>query len=429
MRVLVIGAGAREHALAWKLRRDGATVFCAPGSPGTAGVAATVPLSPLDADALADWAAAQAIDVALVGPEAPLAAGVVDVFERRGLAAFGPTAAAAQLESSKIFMKRLCRRYGIPTAGFRIFEDAGAAVEFVRRAGRPLVVKADGLAAGKGVTVARDPEEAARAVDALMVARRFGAAGARVVIEEVLDGEEVSAFAFCDGTAVAPLVPARDHKRLLDGDAGPNTGGMGAYSPVPSLDPRVVERITDEIFEPVVWAMAQEGRPYRGVLFAGVMLTAGGPQVLEMNARFGDPEAQVLLPLLRSPLLDGVEAVLGGRVERWQPQWAEGSAVCVVLACDGYPEAPRTGAPIAGLDLAAEDALVFHAGTALRGGELVSAGGRVLSVVGCGRGLAEAADRAYRAADLVRYDGKILRRDIGRPAPAAAAMFGEAAPA
>jgi phosphoribosylamine---glycine ligase len=420
MRVLVIGSGAREHAMAWKLRGEGATVFCTPGNPGTAEVAVSVPQAPGGLAGLADWAQAQGIDVAVVGPEAPLAAGAVDVFERHGLRAFGPCAAAAELESSKVFMKQLCRRYGIPTAAFQIFDDPHAAVDYVRRAGRPLVVKADGLAAGKGVTVAQDPAEAAQAIEAVMVDRRFGDAGARVVVEEVLVGAELSAFAFCDGRTVVPLLPARDHKRLQEGDAGPNTGGMGAFSPVPSAGSNVLDRITDEILEPVVWAMAQEGRPYRGVLFAGVMLTADGPQALEFNVRFGDPEAQVLLPLLASPLLDGVEASLAGSLDRWQPRWLAQCAVCVVLACEGYPDSPRTGSVIRGVEDAASSALVFHAGTAARDGRLVSSGGRILSVVGLGTDLRAAGEQAYRAADRIHYGGKILRRDIGRGGPAPA---------
>jgi phosphoribosylamine--glycine ligase len=415
MRVLVIGSGGREHSIIWKLHREGVTLFCASGNPGIAEVATCLPQSLGGSDALAGWAAQNEIDVTVVGPEAPLAAGVVDAFARRGLRIFGPTQAAAALESSKVFMKLLCRRYGIPTAPFRIFEDAGAAAAHVRTACRPLVIKADGLAAGKGVTVAAGVEEGLAAVEALMVARRFGDAGARVVIEEVLEGEEVSVFAVCDGTALVPLISAQDHKRLQDGDRGPNTGGMGAYAPVASLSPRLRDRITDEILEPVVWAMAQEARPYRGVLYAGLMLTPQGPQVIEFNARLGDPEAQVLLPLLESPLTDALDAVLSARVERWVPRWRSASAVCVVLASEGYPMSPSTGRAITGLQTAAaqDQVMVFHAGTAARGGRIVSAGGRVLNVVGLGPDLHTARDRAYRAVEIVQYEGKIFRRDIG----------------
>ena len=416
MKVLVIGSGGREHAMTWKLRQEGAlSLFCAPGNPGMGELAPCLPLPADGIAALADFAERSGIDLTLVGPEAPLAAGLVDLFERRGLRAFGPTQGAARLESSKAFMKTLCRRYEIPTAPFAIFDDPARAVEDIRRRARPCVIKVDGLAGGKGVTVAATVEEAIAAVEAAMVARRFGDAGARIVVEEMLSGDEISVFALCDGTAVCPLLPARDHKRLGDHDRGPNTGGMGAYAPVPAASRTLLDRITDEVLEPVVWAMAQEGRPYRGVLFAGLMLTADGPQVLEFNVRLGDPEAQVLLSLLESGLVEAAEAALGGSLERWTPRWRSQSAVCVVLAADGYPESPRTGDPIAGLaEAAAQDGVrIFHAGTSVRNGRVVSSGGRVLNVVGIGDNLDEARTRAYRAIEAVRYEGKIYRRDIG----------------
>ncbi|HKV46076.1 MAG TPA: phosphoribosylamine--glycine ligase [bacterium] len=430
MRVLVVGAGGREHALVWKLRQErGLSLFCAPGNPGIAAIATCLPESPHDLDALAACADHHEIDLTVVGPEAPLAGGIADVFTRRGLRVFGPTRAAAQLESSKAFMKTLCRRHGIPTAPFAIFDDPGEAIASIRRAGRACVVKVDGLAAGKGVTVAATADEAVAAVEAAMVARRFGEAGARVIVEEALEGEEVSVFALCDGTALAPLLPARDHKRLADGDRGPNTGGMGAYAPVPAVPQAVLDRITDEVLEPVVWAMAQGGRPYRGILFAGIMLTADGPQVLEFNVRLGDPEAQVLLPLLAGGLVEALDAVLAGHIERWVPRWREETAVCVVLGSEGYPDLPRTGHPIAGLrDAAAVDGVVlFHSGTAVRDGALVSSGGRVLNVVGTGETVDEARARAYRAVERVRYAGKIFRRDIGAhaAAPAPGAVMSE----
>ena len=415
MRVLVIGSGGREHAIVRTLHQEGVTPFCAPGNPGISEIAECLPQSPSDLAALAECAQAREIDLTLVGPEAPLAAGIVDVFAQRGVRAFGPTRSAAILESSKVFMKRLCQRYGIPTAPFQIFDAPGPAATYVERAGRPLVVKADGLAAGKGVTVAATPDEGIAAVEATMVARSFGDAGARVVIEDVLEGEEVSVFALCDGTAASPLLPVQDHKRLLEGDHGPNTGGMGAYAPVPSVSPEMLGRIADEILEPTLWAMAQDGRPFRGVLFAGLMLTAAGPQVLEFNVRLGDPETQVLLPLLDGGLAAAAEAVLSGRVERWVPRWRPQSAVCVVLGAEGYPASPRTGRAISGLGEAAacDQVLVFHAGTASRDGRLVSAGGRVVNVVGVGPTLEDARDRAYRAVEVVRFDGKVFRRDIG----------------
>ncbi len=417
MRALVIGSGGREHALAWALtREDRSTIpFCAPGNPGIAEIATCLPCPPLDCAALADTAERHAIDLTIVGPEAPLAAGIVDVFARRGLRAFGPTQEAAQLEASKEFMKTLCRRYEIPTAEFRVFDKPTEAVAYLRRAGRPLVVKADGLCAGKGVVVAATADEGVTAVEMMMVERRFGDAGARVVIEEVLAGEEVSVFALCDGTATVPLLPAQDYKRVGEGDSGPNTGGMGAYAPVSWARPEVLDRITDEVLEPVLWAMAQEGRPYRGVLYAGMMLTPDGPRVLEFNVRLGDPEAQVLMPLLESGLSEAIDAALSGQLERFVPRWRPRAAVCVVLCPEGYPGNPRTGSPISGLQEAAEleDVLVFHAGTAVKDGQVVTAGGRALNVVGIGDTVAEARDRAYRAAGLIEFDGKVFRRDIG----------------
>jgi phosphoribosylamine--glycine ligase len=368
----------------------------------------------MDFDALAGEAARHGVDLTIVGPEAPLAAGLVDAFAARGLRAFGPTRDAAAIESSKIFMKALCRRYEIPTAEARAFDDPAAAFAYVRQAGRPLVVKADGLAAGKGVVVASSADEAADAIDTLMTARRFGEAGTRVVIEECLEGREVSVFGLSDGVHVAPLLPARDYKRLLDGDRGPNTGGMGGYAPAEPAGSDVMGGIVDRILEPAVWAMAQEARPYRGVLFAGVMLTDVGPRVLEFNARFGDPETQLLMPLLASGLRDAVEAVLAGGVDHWTPRWKPGHTACVTLCAAGYPEQPRTGMPIHGIDDAAalEGVVVFQAGTAERDGRLVVSGGRVLNVVGIGSTLAEARERAYRGAAAITFEGKTFRRDI-----------------
>ncbi|HKX19554.1 MAG TPA: phosphoribosylamine--glycine ligase [bacterium] len=416
MAVLVVGSGGREHALTWALAQEDqmTTPFCAPGNPGIASIATCLPCSPFDFDALAAEVVRRDIALTIVGPEAPLAAGLVDAFAAHGLRAFGPTRAAAAIESSKIFMKALCRRYDIPTAEARTFDDLVPAREFVRRAGRPLVVKADGLAAGKGVVMARSADQAVAALDEMMSGRRFGDAGARVVVEEWLEGTEVSVFGLSDGAHVAPLPPARDYKRLLDGDRGPNTGSMGGYAPA-AVDAATLGRITDEILEPAVWAMAQEGRPYRGVLFAGLMLTADGPRVLEFNARFGDPEAQLLMPLLASGLRDAAEAALAGRADRWTPRWHEGFTLCVTLCAAGYPEAPRTGMAIEGVEAAqaVPGVLVFHAGTAMRDGRLAVSGGRVLNVVGTGTSLAEACDRAYRAAGLISFDGKTIRRDIG----------------
>ncbi len=416
MRVLVIGSGGREHALVWALQQSrDVTPVCAPGNPGIAASARCLPYSALDLGSLAAAAEGEGIDLTIVGPEAPLASGIVDAFVRRGLRIMGPTQAAAALEASKVFMKTLRQRYDIPTAPFQIFDDAGDATAYVRRSGRPVVVKVDGLAGGKGVVVASTVEEGVQAVETMMVARRFGEAGARVGIEDVLDGEEVSVLALCDGTTVSPLLPVQDYKRLGDGDRGPNTGGMGSYAPAAFVDQALLDRIIDEILEPVVWAMAQEGRPYRGVLYAGLMLTAEGPRVLEFNVRLGDPETQAMLPLLQGDLFEAAEAVLAGRLDRFAPQWRAGSAVCVVLCADGYPGSPRTGHPIGGLEQAQAlpDVLVFHAGTGAHDGKVVTAGGRVLNVVAVGRTVAEATARAYRAAEMIQYEGKVLRHDIG----------------
>jgi len=421
MRVLVVGSGGREHALTWALRRDGdVTVFCAPGNPGISQVAECIPCDPLDLEALTGWASRLNADLTIVGPEAPLAAGVVDVFAARGLKVFGPTRAAAELEGSKVFMKQLCARYEIPTAPFRVFDDDSAAAAYVRQAERPLVIKADGLAAGKGVVVAGTPAEGVAAVEAMMTRRRFGDAGARVVVEDVLFGEEVSVFAICDGVHLVPLIVARDYKRVGEGDRGPNTGGMGAIAPWPHISEGTLDRIVDTILAPALWAMAEEGRPYRGVLYAGIMLTPDGPQVLEFNVRFGDPEAQVLLALLETGLIEVADAVLAGRVDRLALRWRSGSAVCVVLCAEGYPERPRAGDAITGLDRAASEphTLVFHAGTAVKDGQVVTAGGRILNLVGIGDTLDVARRRAYRAADAIAFDGKTLRRDIGAPTAA-----------
>jgi phosphoribosylamine--glycine ligase len=424
MAVLVVGSGGREHALAWALAQEDRTTtpFCAPGNPGIASVANCFACSPLDFDGLAAEVVRRDIDLTIVGPEAPLAAGIADVFAAHGLRIFGPTRDAAAIESSKIFMKDLLRRYEIPTAEARAFDDAAKALDYVRRADRPLVIKADGLAAGKGVVVALSADEAADAVDAMMRGRRFGDAGARVIVEQRLHGREVSVFGLTDGAHVAPLLPARDYKPLLERDRGPNTGGMGGYAPAEPAEGAVMGAVIDRILEPAVWAMAQEGRPYRGVLFAGVMVTDEGPRVLEFNCRFGDPEAQLLMPLLASGLRDAADAVLAGRIDRWAPRWHEGSTVCVTLCAPGYPEQPRMGMPIDGIERAAAlgGVLVFHAGTALRDGRLVVSGGRVLNVVGTGATLAEARERAYRGAEAITFEGKTFRRDIAAGAAFAA---------
>lgn len=410
--LFVIGTGAREHALVWHLRRHypGARLFCAPGNPGIGEIATLVPGRLDDLDGLAAAAASVAADLTVIGPEAPLVAGLADRLRARGLRVLGPDASAATIEGSKAFAKALMARWGIPTARARTFDDLAAALAYIRAQDSPPVVKADGLAAGKGVVVCDDPDEALRAARAMLADGAFGDAGRRIVVEERLEGDEASVFALIDGEAVCLLPAARDHKRLADGDRGPNTGGMGAAAPV-ALDSTLRERILREIVQPVASALVAEGRPYRGVLFVGLMLTARGPMVLEFNCRLGDPEAQVILPLLEAGLPDLADALARGRAPAIAP--SSGAAVGVVLAAPGYPAAPRTGAPIEGIGAARQAALVFHGGTAMRDGRLVIAGGRVLTVTGQGADLAGARRAAYAAIAGIRFDGMQFRADIG----------------
>jgi phosphoribosylamine--glycine ligase len=419
--MFVIGAGGREHALVWHLAQayPDASLYAAPGNPGIAALATCLAIPIDDHAGLVDAAASLGADLTIVGPEAPLVAGIVDAFHARRLPILGPTRAAARLEGSKSFAKDLMRRHRIPTADYAAFDDAGAATAHVRRLGRPAVVKADGLAAGKGVIVCDDSNAAIRAIQAVMVERVHGDAGRRVVIEERLEGPEVSVFALIDGEAARLLPAAQDHKRAFDGDRGPNTGGMGAIAPYP-LSASVLDRIRREIIDPVAYAMCAEGAPYRGVLFAGLMLTREGPRVLEFNCRFGDPEAQVVLPLLAEGLPDMVEALRAGRAGPAPSSAAAGAVAGVVLASRGYPDEPETGFEIAGLDAAGRDALIFHGATAIRNGRLVTAGGRVLTVVGRGPDLETARAVAYRAVSRVSFEGMHYRRDIGSGAPHAA---------
>ncbi len=420
MRVLVVGGGGREHALVWKLRQSPRVreVYCLPGNAGIARLARCVPGDPEDVRAVADFAQEERVDLTVVGPEAPLVAGLVDELARRGLPACGPTAAAAAIEGSKVFAKELMARHGIPTAAYRVFDDPAAAREYVERLGGPVVVKAEGLAAGKGVVVAPGPAEAAAAVEEIMVRRAFGEAGRRVVVEEYLEGEEVSVLALTDGERVLTLPSSQDHKRALDGDRGPNTGGMGAYSPAPVLTPDLAQRVEQEILLPAVRALAAEGRPYRGVLYAGLMLTAEGPKVLEFNCRFGDPETQAVLPRLEGDLADALEAAAGGDLRGVSLSWRPDAAVCVVLASEGYPGPYEKGRPISGLEEAEAmaDVLVFHAGTVRRDGQVVTAGGRVLGVTGLGPTIAAARERAYEAVERIRFAGCHYRRDIAHRA-------------
>jgi phosphoribosylamine--glycine ligase len=420
MRVLVVGGGGREHALAWKLAQSPqlSELFVAPGNPGIATVARCVAIKPEAVADLAAFALREHIDLTVVGPELPLTLGIADHFAERGLAVVGPTRAAAELEGSKVFAKQLFARYGIPTARFGAFDDPAPAREFARAMGGSAVVKADGLAAGKGAVVCRDLAAVEQAIGDMLERRVFGDAGARVVVEELLEGEEVSFFALTDGERILPLAPAQDHKAVFDDDRGPNTGGMGAYSPAPVVDEPLARRIVETVLRPTVRAMAAEGRPYRGILYAGIMLTAGGPLLLEYNVRFGDPECQPLVLRLVDDLLPLCRAVAEGKGLPERAAWRPEAAVCVVLASGGYPGAYATGHPIAGVEAAAghPGVTVFHAGTAERDGSLVTAGGRVLGVTALGADIPAAIDAAYRAVSDIHFEGMHYRRDIGRRA-------------
>lgn len=419
MKILVIGNGGREHALAWKLKQSPRVeqLFIAPGNPGTATLGTNVPIKIDDIEKLAQFAVEQKIDLTVVGPEIPLTLGIVDEFQRRGLRAWGPSKAAAQLEGSKVAMKEFLRRHNIPTAQFKIFNKAADAHDYITEVDGPLVVKCDGLAAGKGVTVAKNADEAHAAVDRIMVAHEFGAAaGKNVVIEETLRGEEISVFAFCDGRNAVLLDYVQDHKQVFDGDEGPNTGGMGTFSPVPGLmKPRDEDEMVRRILYPTMAGLLREGRPYVGVLYMGLMITDSGPKVIEYNVRFGDPECQTLMLRLTSDLPAVLEACIDGKLDQIELKWDPRTAVCVTMASGGYPGKYANDLPITGLDgAAAQNATVFHAGTRDKNSQVVTAGGRVLSVCALGTDLNAARSTAYTACDAIRFEGKHFRRDIGK---------------
>ena len=414
MKVLVVGSGAREHAILWKLGKSprNPELFAAPGNAGTAAIATNLPVAVTDPDALVAAVREHGIDLTIVGPELPLTLGIVDRFKAAGLRIFGPTRAAARIEGSKSFSRGIMRDAGAPTPRFAVFDDADSARAYVRAQGAPIVVKADGLAAGKGVVVAQSVDEALEAVDAAMESRVFGASGERLVIEQCLVGQELSVFCFSDGEYVTPLVPACDYKRIFDGDEGPNTGGMGGYSPPPWWDAAMERQIRETCIEPVIREMARQRSPFTGVLYGGLMLTDNGPYIIEFNARLGDPEAELILPRMENDLLDVVEASLDGTLPSVDLGWS-GCTVGVVLAPAGYPGPHEAGETIGGLAAAEKEALIFHAGTALTTGEgFVTSGSRTMAVVGHGASMAEARARAYAAADAVTFNGKHCRTDV-----------------
>lgn len=419
MQILLIGSGGREHALAWKLAQSGQVekIFAAPGNPGIAAVekCECVELNLNDLDSVADFSEEHGIDLTVVGPEATLVAGIADVFAARGLAVFGPSKAAAELEGSKAFAKNLMAKYNIPTAFFKVCEDLETAKAYVKEKGAPIVIKADGLAAGKGVVVAMTEAEAYEAIDEMMGEQhKFGGAGARVVIEEFMQGEEASLLAFTDGEHIVPMIASQDHKRAFDGDKGPNTGGMGTYAPAPVLTDILRLRAVEKILKPVVAAMKAEGRTYKGCLYAGLMVCGDEVKVVEFNCRFGDPETQVVLPLLDGDLAEIMLACATGGLDKVSIGWHDKAAVCVVLASGGYPEHYPQGYPISGLDEAGKlpETVVFHAGTKISDGSVVTAGGRVLGVTAVGKDIADAQERAYKAASVISFKDMQYRKDI-----------------
>ncbi len=424
MRVLLIGSGGREHALAWKIAQSPLlkALFIAPGNAGTAllrapgAEIANIPIDAREKQALVATALDKKVDLVVIGPEAPLAAGLADDFRAKGLNVFGPSQAAAGIESSKVFAKEFMQRRGIPSAKFSVFRDFPSALAYIQDLERPVVIKASGLAAGKGVILPENPAQAEAALRQIMVDKEFGAAGDEVVLEEKLTGPEVSLFGFTDGVSLKATIPAQDHKRVFDGDRGPNTGGMGAYAPVPVCAPAMADKITRDVLQKAVDGLREEGRPFVGVLYGGLMLTGDGPKVIEFNCRFGDPETQVILPLLESDLLEILMACATGRLADVDIRWSKGAAACVVIASEGYPGKYPVGRPITGLDQVVPNSCIFHAGTKEQDGQIVTAGGRVLCATGWGENIADALKSAYSAIGPVRFEGMHYRKDIGRRA-------------
>ncbi len=420
MKVLVIGSGGREHALAWKISQSKNVdkIYCAPGNAGISGLAECVNIKSDNISELKKFAADKKIDLTIVGPEAPLAAGIVDEFKKENLKIFGPSKAAARLEGSKIFAKEMMKKFNVPTAAFAEFTDEREAIKYLQDSSFPIVVKADGLAAGKGVVVASEFGEAEEAVHRMLVEKEFGEASSRIIIEECLVGQEASILAFSDGVHFKVMQSAQDHKRVFDNDMGPNTGGMGAYSPAPVVTDKILEEVEEKVFRRMIDGMRGEGTPFAGVLYAGIMITKDGPKVLEFNVRFGDPETQPILMRLKTDLVDIIEHILDGRLDETAIEWDEKAAVCVVLASKGYPGEYEKGKAILGLDeaKALKDAVVFHAGTSLKDGKIVTSGGRVLGVTAAADTIEPAISRAYGVVRMISFDGMHYRSDIGRKA-------------
>ena len=417
MKVLVVGGGGREHAICWKLAQSPKVteLFCAPGNAGIADVATCVPIKATDVEAMVTWAKENAMDFVMVAPDDPLALGMVDALEAAGIPAFGPRANAAIIEASKAFSKSLMKKYNIPTAQYETFTELDKALAYIEEQGAPIVVKADGLALGKGVVVAATVDEAKQAAREMMEDKKFGASGSTVVIEECMVGPEVTVLAFCDGEHLVPMLSSQDHKRAYDGNKGPNTGGMGAFCPSPNYTPEVADLCMKHIFLPTVEALKAEGRPFKGVIYFGLMLTKDGPRVVEYNARFGDPETQPILSMLDTDLMDIFEACVNGTLDQVDVKWKKGAACCIVLASGGYPVSYKSGYPISGLDEAGQSAVVFHAGTKRNeAGEIVNAGGRVLGVTAVGADLPDAISKAYEAAKPITWTDMHFRTDIGK---------------
>lgn len=418
MKVLVVGGGGREHALVWKIAQSPKVekTYCAPGNAGIARLAECIDIKAEDIDGLLQFAQQESIDLTVVGPEAPLTQGIVDVFSQAGLRIFGPNKNAAQLEGSKALAKHFMRKFNIPTAKYAAFHSFTEANDYVRDKGRPLVVKASGLAAGKGVIICQHIADALDAVRRVLVDKEFGEAGNQVVIEECLEGQEVSVLAFTDGKTIIPMVPSQDHKRIFDNDQGPNTGGMGAYAPAPLYTPELNEIVVKEILEPTIKGMADMAWPYKGIIYAGLMVTPDGPKVLEYNVRFGDPEAQPVLSLLETDLVEIMEAIIDDRLDQVEVKWKNAASVCVVMAAPGYPGNYPKGDVITGLDDMPEDVTVFHAGTTLKDDQVVTNGGRVLGVTAVGQDIPTAITKAYQGVEKINFNGAHYRKDIASKA-------------